>query len=246
MSTRARAVEGFAGVLADLREDAGRPSFRVLAGRSGAISHTTLHEASQGRRLPSWETTVEYVRACGADPAGYRGRWEAARREVLACSRPGAAGPRRRPTAGGSGRRVLAVLGAAVATLAVLGGAEAAAHLPSAGARPAPGGAAVQAGPSSGALSPGGTHTATVRLRNTGTLTWRSYVLRRLGPPQHAEDCQTIPEVPVPATAPGATTSVPVTVTAPLHPGPCVVRFALTGPQGRRAGTEVRLRLEVG
>ncbi|WP_204284805.1 NBR1-Ig-like domain-containing protein [Microbispora amethystogenes] len=49
-----------------------------MSGRSGAISHTTLHEATKGNRLPSWETTVEFVKACGADPAAYRERWERA------------------------------------------------------------------------------------------------------------------------------------------------------------------------
>ncbi|MEU4534141.1 NBR1-Ig-like domain-containing protein [Streptosporangium sp. NPDC023825] len=49
-----------------------------MSGRSGAISHTTLHEATKGNRLPSWETTVEFVKACGADPAAYRERWDRA------------------------------------------------------------------------------------------------------------------------------------------------------------------------
>ncbi len=53
-----------------------------MSGRSGAISHTTLHEATKGNRLPSWETTVEFVKACGADPAAYRERWETANRTV--------------------------------------------------------------------------------------------------------------------------------------------------------------------
>jgi hypothetical protein len=37
----------------------------------------------KGYRLPSWGTTAEFVKACGADPADYRERWEAANR---ACS----------------------------------------------------------------------------------------------------------------------------------------------------------------
>lgn len=49
-----------------------------MSGRSGAISHTTLHEATKGNRLPSWETTVEFVKVCNADPAAYRARWERA------------------------------------------------------------------------------------------------------------------------------------------------------------------------
>ena len=49
-----------------------------MAGRSGVISHTTLHEAAQGNRLPSWDTTVEFVKACGADPEDYRETWNRA------------------------------------------------------------------------------------------------------------------------------------------------------------------------
>jgi hypothetical protein len=77
-AARARAIEGFARVLCELREAAGTPSFRTMSGRSHAISHTTLHEAVKGNRLPSWATTVEFVKACGADPADFRERWEQA------------------------------------------------------------------------------------------------------------------------------------------------------------------------
>lgn len=75
---RAEAIEGFARVLRELRESVGNPAFREMSGRSRAISHTTLHEAAQGNRLPSWATTVEFVKACGSDPAEYRERWEQA------------------------------------------------------------------------------------------------------------------------------------------------------------------------
>jgi len=85
-SARAEAIEGFAAVLAELRSSVGSPSFRAMAGRSHAISHTTLHEAAQGNRLPSWGTTAEFVKACGADPADYRRRWEEANRVVCASS----------------------------------------------------------------------------------------------------------------------------------------------------------------
>ncbi len=59
-----------------------------MSGRSKAISHTTLHEAAKGNRLPSWETTVEFVKACGGDPAAYRERWESASRAVRSADRP--------------------------------------------------------------------------------------------------------------------------------------------------------------
>ncbi|RJQ83215.1 hypothetical protein D5S19_20095, partial [Amycolatopsis panacis] len=48
-----------AAELAALRARAGNPSFRKMAGRSGRISHTTLHEAVGGSRFPSWDTTRE-------------------------------------------------------------------------------------------------------------------------------------------------------------------------------------------
>ncbi|MFG1833924.1 NBR1-Ig-like domain-containing protein [Micromonospora chersina] len=74
------AAEKFAEQLRTLRIGVGNPSFRKMAGRSGRISHTTLHEAAAGTRFPSWETTREFVRACEADEAQWRCRWEAAQR----------------------------------------------------------------------------------------------------------------------------------------------------------------------
>src|SRR5437588_565132 len=73
---QAEAVAKFTDELRRLRVKAGNPSFRRLAGLSGTISHTTLHEAAAGHRMPSWETTREFVRACGGDEAEWRARWE--------------------------------------------------------------------------------------------------------------------------------------------------------------------------
>jgi hypothetical protein len=77
------AAERFAEQLRALRAAVGDPSFRKMAGRSGRISHTTLHEAAAGTRFPSWETTREFVRACEADEAEWRLRWEDAHRTAL-------------------------------------------------------------------------------------------------------------------------------------------------------------------
>ncbi|MBM7491921.1 hypothetical protein JOD64_003143 [Micromonospora luteifusca] len=76
------AAERFAEHLRTLRSTVGNPSFRKMAGRSGRISHTTLHEAAAGTRFPSWETTREFVRACEADEVQWRREWEAAQRQV--------------------------------------------------------------------------------------------------------------------------------------------------------------------
>lgn len=69
-------VERFAEVLSAARQQAGDPSFRKMAGRSGCISHTTLHEATKGYRFPSWPTTAEFAKSIGRDPADFRQQWE--------------------------------------------------------------------------------------------------------------------------------------------------------------------------
>ncbi|MER5636897.1 helix-turn-helix transcriptional regulator [Kitasatospora sp. NPDC002227] len=71
-------VADFAAALRQLRLEAGKPSFRAMAGATGAISHTTLHEAASGARLPSWPTTRSYVRACGGSEEEWHRRWLAA------------------------------------------------------------------------------------------------------------------------------------------------------------------------
>lgn len=117
---RSTAIQGFVHRLEQVRTDAGKPSFREMAKRSGAISHATLHDALQGARMPSWETTVEFARACGADPEELRGDWEAAVAVVRptdecleASDEPEPGPPRRRP------RRQQLLVGLAVAVAMV-------------------------------------------------------------------------------------------------------------------------------
>lgn len=77
-TARSVAIDGFVSRLVTLREEAGNPSFRAMAKRSGAISHATMHDAVQGTRLPSWETVREFASACDADPEALRAPWEEA------------------------------------------------------------------------------------------------------------------------------------------------------------------------
>lgn len=85
---RAEAIAAVVAQLERIRYDAGTPSFREMAKRSGAISHATLHDAVRGTRLPSWETTVEFVRACDSNPAEVRDTWARAQTVVRRRSRP--------------------------------------------------------------------------------------------------------------------------------------------------------------
>ncbi|WP_431418637.1 NBR1-Ig-like domain-containing protein [Actinokineospora sp.] len=80
--TRRYLIAGFASELRDLREAVGTPSFRKMAGSSGVISHTTLHEAAGGSRFPSWETTREFVRVCGGDEREWRTKWVTVKTEL--------------------------------------------------------------------------------------------------------------------------------------------------------------------
>ena len=75
-------IQQLARDLRALRASVGNPSFRKMAGQSGYISHTTLHEAATGSRLPSWETTREFVRACGGRETQWWSKWLAAKNGV--------------------------------------------------------------------------------------------------------------------------------------------------------------------
>ncbi|MEU4508656.1 NBR1-Ig-like domain-containing protein [Nonomuraea wenchangensis] len=347
---RAEAIEGFAATLRELRNAVGNPPYREMSGRSGAISHTTLHEATKGNRLPSWETTVEFVKACDADPADYRDRWEQANLVVRSASagepapradslaeQPSAAAAR--PSAGlaaaaadagaqrlalaseapaslndapppsstgaapppsspsdapppsspgaalsppftgatpppppGKGRSRPARIAVLAAAVVVVAGAAAVVVtvLNNGAATDDPGPAPSGPGSSAAALSPadcpvrstnppwapplhpgdaaefiedvtlpdcarvdaGKTVTKVWRLKNAGTVPWTGYSLRRLDFAQQADQCQTISDVPIKDTPPGATVDVETVVTTPRKPGLCYVRFKMVDATG--------------
>ncbi|QFG22302.1 NBR1-Ig-like domain-containing protein [Actinomadura sp. WMMB 499] len=107
------AIADFAAALRELRDSVGNPPFREMSGRSGAISHTTLHEATKGNRLPSWGTTAEFVKACGADPAAYRESWESANRAIRSTGAGSAAAPSGGPADSGASAPTAAAAGPA-------------------------------------------------------------------------------------------------------------------------------------
>ncbi|WP_410600824.1 helix-turn-helix domain-containing protein [Amycolatopsis sp. lyj-90] len=71
----------FAADLRKVRENAGGPSYRELA-RRAHYSSTTLSDAAGGRRLPSLEVTLAYVRACGGDVERWERRWRSVAAEL--------------------------------------------------------------------------------------------------------------------------------------------------------------------
>jgi hypothetical protein len=79
---RPASLEDFVAELRQLRRQAGEPSFRQMANRSGAVSHATLHLTVTGHRLQPWETVREFVRACDGDETAWQERWQQTRRAL--------------------------------------------------------------------------------------------------------------------------------------------------------------------
>ncbi|MEV0976492.1 helix-turn-helix domain-containing protein [Streptomyces sp. NPDC049915] len=68
------ALTGFAAELRRLRDTAGKPTYRQLAA-AAHYSSTTLADAAGGRKLPTLEVTLAFVRACGGDEEEWKARW---------------------------------------------------------------------------------------------------------------------------------------------------------------------------
>ncbi|MFF7652870.1 hypothetical protein ACFZCY_24120 [Streptomyces sp. NPDC007983] len=67
-------MTAFAADLRRLRDKAGKPTYRKLA----ALAHyssSTLADAAGGRKLPSLEVTLAFVRSCGGDEREWEARW---------------------------------------------------------------------------------------------------------------------------------------------------------------------------
>ncbi|MFF4796079.1 hypothetical protein ACFY2M_41925 [Streptomyces sp. NPDC001276] len=83
LDSSAGPVARFAAELRKLRVEAGSPTYRVMARRTGQGA-STLSQAAGGERLPSLPVVLAYVRACGGDPEEWEGRWREAAAEAAA------------------------------------------------------------------------------------------------------------------------------------------------------------------
>ncbi|MFD0417923.1 DNA-binding protein [Streptomyces sp. NPDC127108] len=73
-------VARFAVELRKMRQEAGAPSYRVMA-QQAEYSVTALSQAAAGEKLPSLAVALAYARACGADPQEWERRWREVERE---------------------------------------------------------------------------------------------------------------------------------------------------------------------
>jgi hypothetical protein len=80
-------VQQFAADLRKLRGEAGNPPYRDMA-EQVHISRASLSAAASGHRLPTWEVTNGYVRACGGPADEWHARWLAVRAEVAPAAEP--------------------------------------------------------------------------------------------------------------------------------------------------------------
>jgi WD40 repeat protein len=80
-------LTAFAAELRALRAAAGRPAYRELA-RRAHYSSSALADAAGGRRLPSLDITLAYVRACEGDEDAWRRRWHAVAAESVRAAEP--------------------------------------------------------------------------------------------------------------------------------------------------------------
>lgn len=88
-------LKEFAQRLRDLREAAGRPTYRAMERRAG-YSASALSAAAGGERLPTLAVTLAYVGACGGDMDAWDARW----RELAQALQAAAPEPSPEPPAG--------------------------------------------------------------------------------------------------------------------------------------------------
>jgi hypothetical protein len=241
----------FAAELRRLRAEAGDPSFRRMAEKSGCISHATLHEAASGSRFPSWETTREFVKACDQPEGLWLERWTAAK-----------GAPETTPVAAISPKRFLSgriLVSAAVLTVAVVTALVVSAWpgmhdtVASAGISPA-------AAPAISARVPGDDSTfvadVTVpdgtelklnqsvvkvwEIENAGSVYWHGRYLQRMDLPAAPTACRTPDRVPVGDTAPGENVMISVSVQAPAAPTRCWIGWKMVDAQGEQFFSSLR------
>ncbi|WP_308406207.1 helix-turn-helix domain-containing protein, partial [Streptomyces tricolor] len=79
-------VQRFAADLRALRGEAGAPTYRAMAQRSG-YSAPALSQAAAGEKLPTLAVALAYVAACGGDADVWEKRWRGVAEELAAVPR---------------------------------------------------------------------------------------------------------------------------------------------------------------
>ncbi|MEU3765380.1 NBR1-Ig-like domain-containing protein [Amycolatopsis keratiniphila] len=229
-------VAEFARRLWELKRAAGDPSYDRMRDEYGALaSKSALSAAARGERLPSWETSWEFVRVLAVGVLGgdedevrheWRGEWERARDALTAGSEPVAVKSRRTAFVL-AGAVAFVLVAALVLVFAVPFGSE-----PAAPAGDASEFVADVTVPDGSEVAAGSVFVKTWEFRNAGTVGWIGRYLVRAGSFGNPGECATPERVPVPQTAPGERVRVSVEVRAPDRPGHCQVYWKMADEQG--------------
>ncbi|WP_101789260.1 NBR1-Ig-like domain-containing protein [Nonomuraea indica] len=253
----------FAARLLLLKQEAGDPSYAEMASRLGAAaSKSSLASAARGQRLPTWETTWEFVRVLAVDRLGrdagetereWRELWERARTEPGDGPVDGPVdGPGDGPVDGPAAvegvpraARRGQVLAYVMASVAVVTASVTVLYLALREDRrvtppsPAPTASVIPRDDSEflgDVTFPDGSK---VRTNATFTKTWRVRNTGtipwegRLLARVNADPCKSPETVVIPPTAPGQTVDLSVRVRAPGKPGKCRIYYKMTDAQGR-------------
>jgi len=242
-------VSAFADRLWRLKQQAGDPSYEEMSVRLGAAaSKSSLAAAAQGRLLPSWETTWEFVRVLAVEKLGHdpldtekewREHWLQAKAGWPAEDTPPATDPvpaRARLRIGLAGvAAAMVVLTGVVLALVVLnrqtGNGDA--GVTPAVAAPSDRDDSQFEGdityPDGTLVPPNSSFTKIWRIRNTGTVVWANRFLARV----NEESCQAPKAVAIPQTKPGEAVDIAVSVRTPSQPGRCKIYWKMADEQGR-------------
>lgn len=231
-------VAEFARRLWELKRAAGDPSYDRMRDEYGALaSKSALSAAARGERLPSWETSWEFVRVLAAGVLGgdedevrheWRGAWERARDELASGVAPEPA-PERSPRTAFllAGAVAVVLVAALVFVFATPFGSE-----PAAPAGDASEFVADVTVPDGSEVAAGSTFVKIWEFRNAGSVGWVGRYLVRAGSFGNPGECATLDRVPVPQTAPGERVRVSVEVRAPDRPGHCQVYWKMADEHG--------------
>lgn len=245
---------GAAGAFADrllrLKEEAGDPSYAEMSSRLGAAaSKSSLASAAQGRKLPTWETTWEFVHVLavqrlGRDPEETEHEWRRLWEEAKAATVPATTGTEAPPAPPPPGpatwnRALVGVVAAAAVVVAVM--SVVAVRLMANHDDPVtPPAVASATGddsefvgdvtyPDGTEVRQGSSFVKVWRIRDIGTIPWKG---RRLARINDAAPCRSPESVSIPPTAPGRTVDIAVRVQAPKKAGECLIYWKMTNSHG--------------
>lgn len=259
---RPAVFEEFKAGLRHLREQAGEPSFRRMALKSGAVSHATLHLTVTGHRLQPWETVREFVRACDGDEDAWYARWQQVAlaladepddqqapepaTEVAANPAP-MADPAPATAPALPWWRSTWTIALLVVIILALGAFLVIQTIADQGAgqeRTDPR-AMLHEGdaskfirdvtyPDGTVVPPESQFVKVWEIRNTGSVEWRDRYLQRIDLPIGPDDCATPERIPVNNTRPRQNVQITVTVRTPAKaPVDCKVRWKMVDASGR-------------